>query len=127
VKGLVLMNWWRGLWERFWLRYINRQPSPTCQEVLRLLANRENWVLGPHVMVHKTSFLGIWIANKDYGLHLVVGAKIHSDGSTTTSDGHNVELSSRDKKAIYKAINVGAYDQAKADMVKLYWELKKHK
>jgi hypothetical protein len=126
------MNWFQRVWERFWSRYINRQPSPTCQEILRLLLIPENWVCGEHVMVHKASKLGIWTASKDYGISLRMDAKICSDGSTTTGDGQKIELGRRDRRAIYKAIQIEAYrpeivDRTKDAMIKLYWELKKHK
>jgi hypothetical protein len=115
------MNWWRAAWERFWLKFINRQPSPTCQEVLRLLAVPENWVTNEYYMCHKSSRLGIWIANGVDHVKLCLNIEnIEAPHSDT-----KLKLSKRDRRAIWKAINWAPPEQRQ--LLDLYWELKKHK
>lgn len=87
-----------------------------------MLENRNNWVVGSHVMVHRGSSLGIWTANEDYGIKLLTEAKINSDNSTNSGTGREVLLSWIDRKALYRAIHM-----TQTDMVNLYWKLKAHK
>ena len=121
------MNQFQLAYEYIWLRWLNRRPSPACCELLRLLEKRENWVIGPHVMVHKASFIGIWIANGWYGVDIRTEACIGSDGFSTSSgngNGQTINLSRRDRRAIWKVYKSWHVDRA--ELVGLYWKLKGH-
>jgi len=115
------MNWFQRWYEWFWIRYINRQPSPLCQEVLRLLENRQGWKFERYHILHLESGLAIWVANEDYGIKLIVGAKL-CNNQIDTLGCQEINPPWRDKKALYHAIHM------QADLARdLYWNLKKYK
>lgn len=100
-------------------RYIQRQRvSPTVDLILRLIETDRDWFKDTYHWYHPTG-VSMWVANKDYGLGIVIDAKYKGDAKPNTDNtqaGH-IRLNSRERKAIWNAVS--GHADNKHDTVKL--------
>jgi hypothetical protein len=102
-KEQSMLNWMKWiLWKR-WFRL-----SETTIAVLYLWEHdAKNWRIGSHAAVHQQTGVGIWTANKEYGLHLYF--EIPDDDRITAHpcSGHQIDVCRRDRRAIYRTVVLG--------------------
>jgi hypothetical protein len=77
--------------------------SESAQSILWLLrTDPDGWVHGNHASIHIETGVGVWTANKVYGLHVEVECDRES-ASKGHMSGRQIELCYFDRRALYKA------------------------
>jgi hypothetical protein len=106
--------------------WLLQRPS-TMAKMLILLKEKdpEGWVVGTYSTIHVASGVGVWTANKVYGLHLYYGCddKSAKEGlAVTGKEICSTDISLADRRALYKAFGHSGKDAVQKAI--LAWAIK---
>lgn len=85
------------------------------QAVIDLLRLDRDWRKGPYTWFHPSG-VNVWVANKDYGLDVVLDAKNENDYSTAGSPkATSMKLDDRHRRAIWRVVQEIKESRARVD------------